>query len=208
MDNKLKEILATQHPTNEQISWLSRAQISWLSSEQISWLSRAQISGLSRAQISGLSSEQISWLSRAQISGLSRAQISWLSRAQISWLSRAQISWLSLENVPFVEKLYTKILATVEKEKENGGMLDQSDFGQSNQGLNVCGTPMCIGGTTVWLAGEAGYKLADEFGYATAAALIHRKSRPDTPTPRYDNYPNSWALAFIQARAKEEQEAK
>jgi hypothetical protein len=184
VDKKLMEILATQSPTKEQISWLS--------SEQISGLSRAQISGLSRAQISGLSRAQISWLSSEQIS--------WLSSEQISWLSSEQMEFI--ESIPKVENLYTNILRVIKEEM--GGKPDQSTFGERNEGKSHCGSPMCIGGTTVWLAGNKGYKLAKEIGFGSAAALIHKMSRPDAPVPRYDSYPNDWALAFVEARAEEE----
>ena len=137
----------------------------------------------------------------------------WLSPEQISWLSPEQISGLSPEaseflkitydQIPQVENLYTGILKQIKSEALT---LDQSTFGESNRGQSVCGSPMCIGGTTVWLAGDAGYELADRIGFALAAYLIHNKSRPNTPAPRYDVYPNKWALAYVEERAKEEKE--
>ena len=63
---------------------------------------------------------------------------------------------------------------------------------------------MCVAGHTVHMAGEPGYQLAKRLGFALAATLIHRASRPDVPAPRYDVYPDEWALAYIEARAEEE----
>jgi len=63
---------------------------------------------------------------------------------------------------------------------------------------------MCNSGHTVNFAGEEGYKLADRLGFPLAAALIHNASRPDVSRPRYDSYPDEWAMAYIAARAKEE----
>jgi hypothetical protein len=58
------------------------------------------------------------------------------------------------------------------------------------------------------LAGAAGYALKEHVGgFAEAAALIHAKSRPDARRPRYDRYPNEWALAYIEERAAEESAA-
>jgi hypothetical protein len=111
---------------------------------------------------------------------------------------------LNLDQVPMVENLYTRILKQIKSESL---VLDQSTFGEGNRGQSVCGSPMCVGGTTVWLAGDEGYKLSDKVGFALAAHLIHRKSRPDVAPPRYDVYPNAWALAYIQERAAEEKAA-
>jgi hypothetical protein len=184
-------------------------QIGGLSSDQISWLSSDQIGGLSSDQISWLSSDQISWLSSDQIGGLSSDQISWLSSDQIGGLSSDQISWLSpeavkkdkelWESVPKVDRLYSGILASVQAD----GLLDQSTFGPEEY-FTVCSTPMCIAGWTVHAAGPKGHQLKARYGFATAAALIHAKSRPDVSRPRYDDYPNEWALAYIETRAAEE----
>lgn len=103
-----------------------------------------------------------------------------------------------------VANLYTRILEQITNENLT---LDQSDFGEENRGQSVCGSPMCVGGTTVWLAGEAGYELADKVGFAVAAGLIHLKSRPNIPAPHYDNYPNEWALAYVEEAAKQEKAA-
>jgi hypothetical protein len=95
------------------------------------------------------------------------------------------------------------MLADIQKEKRQ---LEQSTFGPQ-EGVaedNLCKTPMCIAGHTVNLAGKAGYALAKKVSFAVAAALIHRKSRPDIGMPRYDSYPNTWALAYIEIHAQEE----
>jgi hypothetical protein len=106
-------------------------------------------------------------------------------------------------DIPVVENLYTNVLELIKRDMS--GMPDQKEFGESNRSKNICSTPMCVAGSIVWLAGSQGYRLTDEFGFETAAGLIHKKSRPDAPMPRFDAYPNEWALAFIEARAAEEQ---
>ena len=208
--------------SREQLSGLSREQLSGLSREQLSGLSREQLSWLSREQLSGLSHWQLSWLSREQLSGLSREQLSWLSREQLSWLSREQLSWLSREQLsglsreqlsglsrgsaPKVSRLYATMADALAAQRRQ---LDQSTFGpDSDPGSNLCATPMCIAGHTVNLAGEAGYKLAAQVGFATAALLIHRQTYGDAPPPRYDNYPNEWALAYVEMMAERERQAE
>jgi hypothetical protein len=186
----------------------------WLSPGQIGWLSRFQIRGLSRFQIGGLSPDQIGWLSPDQIGWLSRSQISWLSRSQIGWLSPDQIGGLSPDqtliifgdaSVPKVERLYSRMLEEITESKRQ---LDQSTFGPIDAEYveAPCESPMCIAGHTVNLAGAAGYVLKRRFSFEIAARLIHRASCPDLPGPRYDNYPNAWALSYITEMARIESE--
>ena len=172
---------------------------SWLSREQFSWLSCEQLDGLSREQFGWLSREQMGWLSYEQLSGLSREQMGWLTNEQFSEMSGGQLSSAAIPSVP---GLYSKMWAAMQA---GGRCLDQSIFGPTDDpGVNLCSTPMCIAGHTVNLAGERGYALMDVFGFAGAALLIHRASLGDVPPPRYDTYPNEWALAYIEARAAEE----
>jgi hypothetical protein len=97
------------------------------------------------------------------------------------------------------------MLAEIRNEKRR---LDQSTFGPEKEGpvpaANLGDSPMCVAGHTVNLAGAEGWKLKNQVGFSTAARLIHQASRPDTGAPRYDSYPNEWALAYIEARAREE----
>jgi hypothetical protein len=191
--------------TADQIRWLTRDQIRWLTRDQIRWLTRDQISGLTPNQLRGLTADQIRWLTRDQIRWLTPAQLRGLTPDQISGLTRDQIErhkelW---DAVPFVENLYSKILEGIRSEQR---ILDQATFGPDEgvAPVNVCRTPMCIAGHTVNVAGAAGMGLKKRYGFDGAAALIHAKSRPGTPRPRYDTYPDDWALAYIEERAAEE----
>jgi hypothetical protein len=201
------------------IAWLSPDQIARLSPDQIAWLSPDQIAWLSPAGIARLSPDQIAWLSPDQIARLSPAGIAWLSPDQIARLSPDQIARLSpdqiarlspagiekhkalWDSVPLVDGLYSGILADIQAEKRT---IKQSTFGPDTEPINICTTPMCIGGHTVNRAGHAGYALKNKYGWEQAAAMIHTKSRPGAPLPRYDSYPNEWALAYIEERAAEE----
>ena len=181
LDRKFMAMLATAEVTRDQLSWLTRDQLSWLTGDQLSWLTRDQLRGLTRDQLS------------------------WLTRDQLSWLTRDQLSWLTGEGVPVVKSLYSQIYRDIQSELRS---VDQSTFGpDSDPGENLCKTPMCIAGHTVNLAGSDGYALAAKVGFATAAALIHRASCPDAPMPRYDSYPNAWAMAYIEERASTESDA-
>jgi hypothetical protein len=182
---------------------LSTDQIGWLSQDQIGWLSRYQIGGLSRYQIGGLSQDQIGGLSQDQIGGLSRYQIGWLSQDQIDWLSKENQVILFGADVPKVKHLYSKMLTDINNSKR---YLDQHTFGPDSAPTNICNTPMCLAGHTINLAGAKGYKLKDRFSFEIAARLIHRASCPDFPEPRYDSYPNEWALSYITEMAKLETE--
>jgi hypothetical protein len=207
LNKRVMALLATEDIsglTRDQLSWLTRDQLSWLTGDQLSGLTGAQLSGLTGAQLSWLTRAQLSWLTRDQLSGLTGAQLSWLTRAQLSWLTRDQLSWLTGgKAIPVVPQLYSAILAGIKSEER---VLKQSDFGPEQCPVNLCETPMCIAGHTVNLAGDAGYALVRYLGFACAAALIHRASS-NAPLPRYDSYPDEWALAYIEARAKEESDA-
>ena len=143
---------------------------------------------------SKLTGTQLSWLTGTQLSGLTRTQLSWLTGEQLSGLTGDQL--------PKVKGLYSRMMADIRSQKR---LLNQTTFGpDEGPGDNLCGTPMCIAGHTVNLAGDAGYRLSRRLGFASAAALIHHTSRPDIEAPRYDSYPNEWALAYIETHAAEE----
>ena len=110
------------------------------------------------------------------------------------------------DKVPTVSGLYGRILADITAERRS---LDQSTFGPYREPVNVCDSPMCIAGHTVSVAGVEGYRLLDYLkgNFAAAAACIHAKSLPTTPRPRYDSYPNEFALAYIEEQAEAESKA-
>jgi hypothetical protein len=226
MDHKTMELLATARLTPDQLSGLTRAQLGRLTPDQLRGLTPDQLRGLTRAQLGRLTPDQLSRLTPDQLSELTPDQLSELTPDQLRGLTAYQLSGLTPDQlrgltpdqlrgltpdqlgeltpleVPKVERLYSSILAQI-----NAGqrLLDQKTFGPDDgPGKNLCGTPMCIAGHTVQCAGPVGYELKERYGFSIAAALIHRASRPDAPLPRYDVYPNEWALAFIEARAAEE----
>jgi hypothetical protein len=67
--------------------------------------------------------------------------------------------------------------------------------------VHACKTTHCRAGWAVRLAGDAGYKLEEFFGWELAAMLIYRESRsPISPCRFYDD--NETALADMKARAE------
>lgn len=106
--------------------------------------------------------------------------------------------------IPEEKHLYSKILEGINSEDRK---IDQSNYGPTNDhGKNLCNTPICIGGHTVNVCGKKGYSLLEFLGndFALTAKIIHQHNFPEIPIPRYDNYPNEWALAYIKDRAKRE----
>ena len=193
--------------TERQYRALMATQGAWLSPDQIARLSPDQIARLSPDQIARLSPDQIARLSPAGIARLSPDQIARLSPDQIARLSPAGMKkhaalW---DKVPTVSGLYGRILTDIKTERRH---LDQGSFGPYREPVAVCESPMCIAGHTVSVAGIEGYRLLDYLkgDFAAAAACIHTKSLPTTPRPRYDSYPNEFALAYIEERAAEEKE--
>ena len=162
-------------------------------------LATAELSG---EQLSRLSGEQLSRLSCEQLLRLSGEELLRLSDERLSRLTGEQLSWQESpkDKELTVPDLYSSILLDIKKERRH---LDQSTVGKETPPLNLCDSPMCIAGHTVNLLGEKGYALARKYGVVIAARMIHRASC-DFPLPRYDNYPNEWALAYIQEMAERE----
>jgi len=173
---------------------------SWLTGDQLSRLTREQLSRLTREQLSWLTREQLSWLTGDQLSWLTGDQLSRLTREQLSWLTGEQLSRLTGDRkIPRMENLYSRMAADVQSKART---LRQSTFGpETVDAEHVCRTPMCIAGHTVNLAGAEGYALKEVFGFACAARLIHIASCPTLAPPRYDTYPDEWALAYIEEAA-------
>ena len=133
-----------------------------------------------------------------QLSGLTGEQLSWLTGAQLSWLSKWTNSYIQAahnnEEVPVLDKPYTKILAAITSQ---GCALKMSTW-------HSCKTTHCIGGWTVHLAGKDGYEAEKKYGGTPqAASLILLKSRPAAPLPNF-YASDAAAMAFIEARAAEE----
>jgi hypothetical protein len=109
--------------------------------------------------------------------------------------------------IPIVGNLYSRMFADIQAKHR---ALDQRSFGSvcGPSAETLCNSPMCIAGHTVNMAGGEGYTLERKVGFALAATLIHQVSRPDVSPPRYDDYPDDWALAYIEERAAEEVKAR
>lgn len=109
-----------------------------------------------------------------------------------------------LADAPLLEKPYTRLWADIQAKRRT---LDQSTFGNASPSEpNICGTAMCTAGHLVNMAGEAGWKLKEKYGYATAAALIHEKAHPGWPCQNFGGIPDEWALAYIEEMAAREAE--
>lgn len=104
--------------------------------------------------------------------------------------------------VPLLHKPYPTLLKDIQEKKR---IHDQSTFGEIEEfdpEANVCGTNMCTAGHLVNMAGEPGYKLKDQYGWATAAAIIHQKAHPNIPHQNFSSIPQDWAIAYIEEMAK------
>ena len=111
------------------------------------------------------------------------------------------------DETPLVERPYSRLLTDIREKKR---LFRQSTFGPDNQPkeVNICDTAMCTAGHLVNMAGEAGWKLKEKYGYSFAAALIHEKAHPGWPCPNFGAIPDEWALAYIEEMAeREEKEA-
>ena len=109
-----------------------------------------------------------------------------------------------LERTPLVEKPYTRLLADIRAQRR---LFSQKTWGPEDASTpepNICKTAMCTAGHLVSMAGEAGWKLKKEFGFAGAAALIHAKAHPDFPCQNFGVIPDAWALAYIEEMAEHE----
>jgi len=108
------------------------------------------------------------------------------------------------ESIPHEAMPYTRMLQDIESKAR---IHDQSTFGpECDPGTNLCQTPMCTAGHLVNMAGEAGCRLRQKYGWGIAAEIIHSKWRPDVPPQNFGSIPQKFAMAYIRERAKEEQE--
>jgi hypothetical protein len=102
-----------------------------------------------------------------------------------------------------LEKPYTNLLADIQTKKR---IHRQSTFGPEEcvPERNVCGTPMCTAGHLVQMAGERGYELKKQYGWAGAANLLHYKAHPESPAQNFGTIPQDWAMAYIETMAEKE----
>ena len=132
-----------------------------------------------------------------QLSGLTGAQLSGLTGDQLSWLTRDQRSGITIEDnkIPKVKNLYSQIFNKINNESCSIKM-DQ---------VHTCETTHCIAGWTIFLCGQEGKDLEQEYGWELAARKIHEKNYPKKRLPYY-YASNEAALAYVEARALEERE--
>ncbi len=110
------------------------------------------------------------------------------------------------DTIPVLEKPYSHLLSDIKAKKRTH---DQKTYGPEAQPSdNICGAHMCTAGHLVNMAGKIGYALKDKYGWQGAANLIHAKSRPDVPPQNFGTIPQEWAMAYIEERAAEEENAK
>jgi hypothetical protein len=104
--------------------------------------------------------------------------------------------------IPKLDMPYTRLLNAIRSKTR---IHNQSVFGpEEDPKTNLCGTPMCTAGHLVNMAGDEGYKLMHQFGFAIAAYIIAEKAHPGWPQQNYGSIPQEWALAFIQKAAESE----
>ena len=98
-------------------------------------------------------------------------------------------------------KVWRRLLADLRASKRQH---KQSTWGPEDAPTpepNLCNTPMCTAGHLVSMGGEKGWALKEEYGWATAAALIHYKAHPDQPVQNFGAIPDAWAMAYIEEMA-------
>ena len=108
-----------------------------------------------------------------------------------------------LNDVPLIDKPYTRLWADIQAKRRQH---QQSTWGpdEPTSEKNICKTPMCTAGHLINMAGEAGWKLKQRYGWAGAAALLHMKAHPDLPPQNFGFIPQDWALAYIETMAAKE----
>src|SRR5665213_1129389 len=118
----------------------------------------------------------------------------------LSDFKAVQAEW---DSIPILKKPYAHLLSDI---KEGKRIHDQSTYGPNlDPKENLCGTHMCTAGHLVNMAGEIGYRLKEKYGWAVAAMLIHKKSRPDVSPQIFGAIPQEFAMAYIEERAAEEE---
>lgn len=106
--------------------------------------------------------------------------------------------------IPLIEKPYTKMHQAILNKSIVHNQYTFGDHWRVDNGDHVCNTPMCTAGNLVAMGGKDGWALREEFGFATAAALIHFKAHPDYPLQDFGAIPQKCALAYIEEMAERE----
>ena len=135
--------------------------------------------------------EQKYWLATKQYANFTQSAL-----IAAGWTPRA------LPTVPKLIKPYTTLLAEIRAGQRTH---NQSTWGpEKTPPKTVCGTAMCTVGHLVNMAGDAGWTLKKQFGFATAASLIHLEAHPDWPCQDFGSIPQDWAMAYIETMAERE----
>ncbi len=106
------------------------------------------------------------------------------------------------DSVPKLENFYSNLLLEINNKQRTHCQSTFGDIEDFDPTKNVCGSQMCTAGHLVNVAGERGYELKKEFGFATSAEFIHKKSYPDAPCQDFGNIPQSWAISYIEIMAE------
>jgi hypothetical protein len=109
------------------------------------------------------------------------------------------------KSVPTLINPYSTLLKEITEKKRLYKQSEWGDITDFNCDENVCESPMCIAGHLVNFAGDIGYKLQKQFGWAKAAGIIHLKTHPDVPVFNFFITSNEIGLAYIEMMAAYEQ---
>ncbi len=113
-----------------------------------------------------------------------------------------------MASVPLVNHPYSRMLAGIQDKKRIHKQSTWGDLNGPEDDTNICGSPMCTAGHLVQMGGAAGWALRLQYGWATAASLIHAKAHPDVPPQNFRAIPQDWALAYIETMAEREATAQ
>jgi hypothetical protein len=145
-------------------------------------LARASLvdTSLDRANLDGANLVDAN-LTRASLDGASLAKLEQarLRRSRMSRAERAADFRRRFPDIPYVERLDSKILEIVESERGALNMLD----------VHTCETTHCRAGWAIHLAGPRGYELQKKLGWLAAGRLIYRASVGHAPDFFADNGP-------------------
>ena len=108
------------------------------------------------------------------------------------------------EDVPLLDRPYSRLLKEI---AEGARKFSQQTWGPEDAPTppdRLCDTAMCTAGSFVSMAGEAGWRLKNRYGWNGAYVLLHDRAHPDAPPQSTGVIPDEWALGYIAEMAEVE----
>ena len=130
----------------------------------------------------------------------------WAKMPASFWTKMPYSFWAKMPDAPLIKNPYIILWEDI---KNKNRKHDQNTFGEIKDydpNRNICGTAMCTAGHLVNMAGKWGYDMANKYGFAITAFLLHKKAHPNYPAQNFGSPTQESAMAYIEWMAENEKD--